>query len=211
MRLTVFGATGRTGVQLVQQALDAGHQVTGVVRDPAGLTVRHPRLSVRTADITDPAALRPTVRGADAAISLLGPHGRAASDVTSSGVRAILAALSDEGVRRFVAVSAAPVAPPAPGETPLYRLLVNPLVSSVFREVHLDLTRMEELIRASGTDWTVVRPPRLIDRPRRGGVRREIGGNVRRGHVLGRADLAATLLACLDDPATVGQAVGVAY
>lgn len=41
MRLAVFGATGGTGRQLVEQALAQGHEVTAVVRDPARLPVEH--------------------------------------------------------------------------------------------------------------------------------------------------------------------------
>jgi putative NADH-flavin reductase len=76
MRLTVFGASGQTGRHLIQQALDAGHTVTAVVRDPTRLPIRHQRLQVVTADVLDPAAIQPAVAGADAVISALGhtPH-----------------------------------------------------------------------------------------------------------------------------------------
>src|SRR6266498_4594901 len=77
MKLTVFGATGRIGEQVVRQALDAGHKVTAVVRDPARFDVRHPALEVATvAGLTDPEVLRPALEGSDAAISGVGPRGR---------------------------------------------------------------------------------------------------------------------------------------
>jgi uncharacterized protein YbjT (DUF2867 family) len=66
------------------------------------------------------------------------------------------------------------------------------------------------VIRESGTDWTVVRPPKLTDEPAKGTYRRAIGANVRRGHSVPRADLAAAILAMVDDPATVREGVGVA-
>ncbi|MYZ07341.1 NAD(P)H-binding protein, partial [Streptomyces sp. SID2999] len=61
MRLTVFGATGGVGGEIVRQALDAGHEVTAVVRDPARLTVTGDRLHVVWADLSDPEALREAV------------------------------------------------------------------------------------------------------------------------------------------------------
>ncbi|MDF3146555.1 NAD(P)H-binding protein, partial [Streptomyces sp. T21Q-yed] len=72
MKLTVFGATGGTGKEIVRQALDAGHQVTAVVRDPARFTVTGEQLEVFRADLADPQALRPAVAGRDAVLSGLG-------------------------------------------------------------------------------------------------------------------------------------------
>jgi putative NADH-flavin reductase len=71
MRLTIFGASGQTGRHLLTQALDAGHNVTAVVRDPTRLPLRHQRLQVLAADPLDPAAIAPAVAGADAVLSAL--------------------------------------------------------------------------------------------------------------------------------------------
>jgi hypothetical protein len=102
------------------------------------------------------------------------------------------------GVRRVVVVSAAPVGtvaspgrphPPRhdPGDGPVTRYVAMPLVEAVFRPVYDDLALMEDTLRDSGLDWTVVRPPRLTDRPATG-----------------------TYRTALDRPETVGQPVGVA-
>jgi uncharacterized protein YbjT (DUF2867 family) len=72
------------------------------------------------------------------------------------------------------------------------------------------MAAMEADIRASGLDWTVVRPPRLLDKPLTGRYRLAIGANVARGNTVGRADVAHAMLAVLDNPAAVGQPVGVA-
>ncbi len=69
---------------------------------------------------------------------------------------------------------------------------------------------MEATLRASGTQWTVIRPPRLLNRPRTGKYRRVVGANVPGARVISRADVADALLASLTDPSTAGQAVGVA-
>ncbi|MFB4271502.1 NAD(P)-dependent oxidoreductase [Nonomuraea sp. GTA35] len=73
MRVTVFGATGGIGRLLVQQLLDAGHQVTALVRSPAKLTLTHPNLNVIAGQLSDTAAVRQSVQGTDAVISALGP------------------------------------------------------------------------------------------------------------------------------------------
>jgi putative NADH-flavin reductase len=59
LRLTIFGASGRTGKPLVEQALNAGHEVTAFVRDPSKLTTKHGHLKVIRGDATDLAAVEP--------------------------------------------------------------------------------------------------------------------------------------------------------
>ncbi|MCE7082136.1 NAD(P)-dependent oxidoreductase [Streptomyces sp. ST2-7A] len=210
MELTVFGATGGTGTHVVRQALEAGHRVTAVVRDPTALTVRHEALEVRVADVTDPRLLEPLLRGRKAAISALGARGNAGAGIVSVATRAIVEAARNCGTRRFLAVSAAPVGPVPPGESPLLRTVVRPLVSRAFRPQYDDLAVMEEIIRSSALDWTILRPPRLLDRPLSRKYRRVIGGNVPRSGSISRADLAHALLSMVDDPTTVRQPVGIA-
>jgi putative NADH-flavin reductase len=209
MKLTVFAATGGIGRQLLGQALEAGHDVTAVVRDPRSLpaVVR----AVRVADLA----------GADAVLSGLGPRARSEAGVASRGTRAIVGAMAATGVRRVVVVSAAPVAtvaspgrphPPRhdPGDGLLTRHLVMPLLVAALRDVYDDLALMEDVLRDSGLDWTVVRPPRLTDGPPTGAYRTAPGRNLRRGFLVSRADVAHLMLGALERPETIGQAIGVA-
>jgi putative NADH-flavin reductase len=220
MQLTIFAATGGIGRLLVDQALAAGHHVTAVVRDPSKLT-RDVR-SV-TADLTAPDAdaLREAVGGADAVLSAFGPRGRSDIGITADGTRAVVEAMQATGARRIVAVSAAPVSttpspgrpnPPKhdPGEGPVMRYLGAP-ISRLFLGKHFaDLALMEDVLRESGLDWTVVRPPRLTDKPLTGAYRTAVGHNLRNGAFVSRADVAHCMLACVEDPETVKQAIGLA-
>jgi uncharacterized protein YbjT (DUF2867 family) len=111
-----------------------------------------------------------------------------------------------------VAVSAVvPVGPVPEGESFANRRIVLPFFSALLRDVYADLAAMEEEIRRSTTQWTVVRPPKLVNKPLSGTYRSVVGGNVPRGYSISRADTAHAMLAALDDPATLGQAVAVAY
>ena len=212
IKMTVFGATGRIGGHVVRQALGAGHKVTAVVRDRARFEVSHPALEVATVPgLTDPEMLRPVLEGSDAAISGVGPRGRKDGPVALSTTRGILRAMETSGVRRFVAVSAVPVGPVPEGESFLNRRILLPLISAVARDVYVDLAEMEDEIRRSATEWTIVRPPKLVNKPLTGEYRTVVGGNVPRAYSISRADVADAMLAVLDDPATLGQAVGVAY
>ena len=212
MKVTVFGATGRIGEQVVRQALDAGHKVTAVVRDPARFDVIHPALEVvAVPGLTDPELLRPALDGSDAAISGVGPRGRKDGPVSSTATRGILRAMEASGVRRFVAVSAVPVGPLPEGESFVNRRILLPFMGVFARDVYADLAAMEDEIRRSATEWTIVRPPKLVNKPLTGKYRTCVGGNVPRGYSISRADVAHAMLAALDDPATVRQAVGVSY
>jgi uncharacterized protein YbjT (DUF2867 family) len=221
MKLTVVAATGGIGRQLLDQALAGGHDVTAVVRNPRALAGTPARGVAADLAAADPAALEPAVAGADAVLSGLGPRSRADAGIASRGTRAVVQAMRATGVRRVVAVSAAPVGtvpspgrptPPRhdPGDGLVTRHLVMPLLVAVLREVYADLALMEDVLAASGLDWTVVRPPRLTDRPLTGAYRTALGRNLRRGFLVSRADVAHLMLRVLDQPGTVGQAVGVA-
>jgi uncharacterized protein YbjT (DUF2867 family) len=212
MKLTVFGATGGIGGQVVRQALAAGHEVTAVVRAAGRFDVNHPALEVATVPgLTDPDVLRPALEDSDAAISGVGPRGRKDGPVASNTTRGILAAMEASGVGRLVAVSAVPVGPVPDGESFVNRRILLPFIGAFARDVYVDLAEMEDEIRRSTTQWTIVRPPKLVNKPLTGNYRTVVGGNVPRGYSISRADVAHAMLAALDDPATLNQPIGIAY
>jgi putative NADH-flavin reductase len=211
MKLTVFGANGGIGGHVVRQALDAAHKVTAVVRDSARFDVSHPALEVvRVPGLTDPEVLRPVLETRDAAISGVGPRGRKDGLVASRTTRGILRAMEASGVRRFVAVSAVPVGPVPEGESFVNRRILLPFIGAFARDVYVDLTEMEDEIRRSTTEWTIVRPPKLVNRPLTGKYRTIVGGNVPRGSTISRADVAHLMLRVLEKPETINQAIGIA-
>ncbi|MFM9369301.1 NAD(P)-dependent oxidoreductase [Streptomyces sp. Da 82-17] len=213
MKLTVFGATGGIGQEVVKQALAAGHQVTAVVRDPARLTVTGDALDVFRSDLRDAEALREAVEGRDAVLSGLGARSNAdaRTGIAARLTRPVLRALDATGTRRFVAVTAGPLAPEPDDQKFLHRSVVVPLINKVLKPVYDDLKAMEAEVRSSATDWTFVRPPKLLDRPLTGTYRTALNVNLRGGSTIGRADVAHAMLALSDDPATVKQGVSVAY
>lgn len=210
MKLTVFGATGGIGQEIVEQALTAGHQVTAVVRDPARLTATGPGLEVFRADLTDPGALGPAVAGRDAVLSGLGARSRKDAGVATRLTRTVLGALEAQGVRRLLVVSAAPVGPEPEGSGMLDRT-ARTVVSAVLKDIYADLSEMEAELARSDTDWTAVRPPRLLNKPLTGSYRTVVGGFPPAGRSISRADVAHAMLTMVDDPGTVKRGVGVAY
>jgi len=90
------------------------------------------------------------------------------------------------------------------------RNLLSPLIKAVLRKHYADLALMEDLLRDSSLDWTVVRPPRLTDRPQTGAYRTAYEQNLRGGLVVSRADVAHLMLRVLDQPETIHKAIGIA-
>jgi len=221
MKLTIFAATGGIGRHALEQAVAAGHDVTAVVRNPKNVSRE---VRVVTADLAapDPAALAAAVEGSDAVLSGLGPRSASGAGIASHGTRAIVQAMKAAHVRRIVVVSAAPVGtvaspgrpnPPKhdPGDGFFMRNLFGPLIKAALRKHFADLALMEDVLRDSGLDWTVVRPPRLTGAPLTGTYRTAYGQNLQGGAFVSRADVAHFMLRVLDQPETVEQPIGIAY
>ena len=226
MKLNIIAATGGVGRQLLAQALDAGHDVTAVARNPAKLPAQllaGRAARIVTADLAapDPQVLESAVAGADAVLSALGPHNNSDAGIAAPGTAAIIAAMRATGVRRIVAISASPVAttpspgrphPPRhdPGDGFIMRQAGVRIAKALFGKVYDDLARMEDLLRESGLDWTVLRPPQLTSKPLTGRYRTAVGRNVRGGRSIPRADVAHYMLAVVGKPETTGQVIGIA-
>jgi putative NADH-flavin reductase len=210
MKLTIFGATGATGTSLTGQALAAGHEVTAVVRDPARLAIpAQPHLRILSADVMDPASIVPAIAGADAVISAVGPRGTGPTTVIQDSVRSILQAMDKTSTRRFLQVSGSVVTDE--GESPYLRYLLKPLARRTFlRHVCADMRSGEDQIRDSDLDWTIFRPPALTGKAATGTYRTAIDRNLPHGFTVSRADLAASMLALLNDPAVIRHHVSIA-
>ena len=180
--VVVFGAGGRTGRLVVEEALRAGHVVTAAARGqldiPGARTVR--------ADVRDPGAVAVAVADQEAVVCAVGPSGRTADGLYSAAARSIVAGMEIAGVERLVAVTSSGVRLDDPHHPWWYRILAR----TAMRECYGDMRRMEEIVRASGVDYTFVRPARLVDEPATGTVRIVDGANPPHGLRVTRADLA---------------------
>ncbi|MGL5911253.1 MAG: NAD(P)-dependent oxidoreductase [Phycicoccus sp.] len=218
----VVAATGGIGRHLLTQSLATGHDVTAVVRDPTRLPADPNRVVTCDLAAPVPAVLESALDGADVVLSALGARTGAEAGVASRGTQAIVRAMQATGVGRIVAVSAASVGtvpspgrprPPRhnPGDGLVMRHLIAPTAKALFRRHYLDLAVMEDVLRDGALDWTVSRPPRLLDHRLRRTYRTAVDVNVRGGMFISRADVARHMLGMVNDPATVGHTVSVAY
>ena len=211
MKLTVLGGTGRIGRLIVEQALAAGHDVTVLLRDPHKLGPIAERVQVIRGSVSDPAAVRDGVAGADAVISALGPDGNTADQVMAlrDGMRTLIGAMRDAGVQRIVNLSGAAV--DAPGD---HKPVIDRLASRIVRLVsgHVVAAKQAEFdeLLSSGLEWIAVRPPLVTDGPHTGRYRAGLDV-LHPGARIARADIADFMLAQVAEPTFPGRAPFICY
>lgn len=210
MHLAIFGSTGPTGRALVAQALDRGHDVMAFARDPAAVDATSARLQAVRADVLDEASFDGVLNGVDAVLSAIGGHGRQPTTLYSEGAANIRDAMQQAGVRRFVGISALPVTPRTEFG-PAERWIIIPVLSMFFGETYADMTRMEQVLRASDLDFTIMRPPQLTNKRATGKYRTAIDQHLRRARKISRADLATEMLRVIPDEQTIRATVTLAY
>ena len=202
--IAIFGATGRAGQHLVQQALNSGYCVRALARDPGKLGRQHERLLVIRGSLSDKPQVEQVIAGADAVLSALGPTSNAPTFEISQGTSGIISAMKKHGVKRLIISAGAGVGDP--GDTPkLFNKLINVALKATARNVYEDMLKTVDLVRQSGLEWTVVRVPRLTDSPQTGQIRVGMVGQGT-GANLSRADMAEFMLKQIDDGRYLRQA-----
>ncbi|NNC10327.1 SDR family oxidoreductase [Planctomonas sp. JC2975] len=166
MNIVVFGANGPTGRLVVRLALERGHAVTAVTRNPGFFPFGDARLRVVAGDVLEPETIRPLLAGQDAVLSALGvPYSKEEIATYSSGGRSMIDAMHEHGVRRLVCVSSSAVDLAAgPHGGFFFERVLQPFVTNVLgKTLYDDMKRMERIVVASDIDWTVMRPSGLFD------------------------------------------------
>jgi putative NADH-flavin reductase len=200
MKLFVIGATGRTGQEIVQQAIARGHDVTAFVRSPETVILRHERLFVVKGNATDENQLSEAMQSHDAVVSALGPREVfKPSSLLHDSALATTRAMQRSGVKRLLILSAAAHFPGIP----------NRIVSFILRNHMRDSLAMEKVVQDSGLDWTIARPPRLTQEQNTTYRSRE-GAAPRKCFTLSRKAVAAFMLDAIEQKKHFQKIVGIA-
>jgi putative NADH-flavin reductase len=209
MKLIVFGSTGKTGRNIVEQALNCGHEVTAIARNPDALGMEHPNLEIVKGDVFQPATFDEAMKEQDAVLSAIGINSTKPTTVYSQGVFNMVTAMKKNGVRRIICVSASAVVTSPKLSFPV-RLMTR-LLQNVLRNMYGDLLKMEQVLKQSELDWTVVRPPRLTNGEIK--TKYRYGVNEWLSHCLSisRTDLAHFMLHHINDSNTYRTIIEVAY
>ena len=202
MQVTVFGAAGGTGRNVVDEALAAGHELTVLVRDPLKLGEVDPRVTVEVGDARDPEVVARAVAGAQGVISAIGGHGMGRSTAITDAMTSIVA--GTPAGTRLLAVSTVGAGDSASHFPRAVRMTVGVLL----RNAIADHNGQERAIMASDLDWTIARCVGLTDGPLTGEIHVLTEGKVG-GSRISRADVAKWLVANLDDATYSHRAVSL--
>ena len=189
MKIVVFGATGKTGQEIVKQSFAQGYEVTAFVRDPSKMTLEHGGLKIMTGDIYEFTSVTRAIQGQDAVICSLGT-----SELGKTTVRS----------ERLVVVTAMGVA-----ESWSTLSFVNKLFfATLLRNTRQDHEKQEVVVKESDLDWTIIRPSGLTDTPLTESY--DIGENIlSRTARIARADVAHAIIKEVHDNTFVHKAVTV--
>lgn len=203
MKIALIGATGRTGGHVLTEAIQRGHEVTTLARTPDKLGGAGSAVRVVEGDSCDESALDRLLADAEAVVSALGPTAKD-SDLHSRTATALVQAMQRHDVRRFVGVSGAGIDVPGDRKGPRDKV-VSALIQRLGGEVVQDKPREYAVFAVSSLDWTLVRPPRLTDKPATGRVEHD-AHRPGRSTSITRADLASFLLDVAENGSYLHQA-----
>jgi putative NADH-flavin reductase len=209
MRIALLGGSGRIGSHLLAWALRAGHDVTALARDPQSLAPAD-RLTVINGQATDQRAVTATVADADAVLSALGPRGAVTPALLASAARNIVSGMANSGARRLVCVSAAGAFIDRDPDTgPVVKILLSRVLDKPFG--FPDTRQMESVVIASGLDWTLVRPTRLVNTPATGQYRVRPDYPPPGGRTIARADVAQFIGTVVTEGTWIDACPALAY
>jgi putative NADH-flavin reductase len=209
MRIVIFGATGRTGKHLIEQALAQDHFVTAFARTPSKVSMSHERLRVIRGNVLDAASVEKAVEGQEVVLCALGRNRGEPTIALAEGTRNIIQAMKQHGVQRIICVSAAGFL----GEQADF--LIGKVLFWYFRRY---LKRLFEAMRLqfeelqqSELKWVAVRPVLLDEGPRKGHFRVVVKNIPKGGYRINTGDVADFMLRQVSSDEYVGQAPAIAY
>ena len=201
MRLAIFGATGGTGLEVTRQALERGHSVRVLVRNPNRMPLVNENMRLVLGNVLERESVTKTILGSDAVINCLGQASLTHNmGVVSEGTRMIVEVMKQQGVRRLVITSSFGV-----GESRQKAAWWQRMVfCTLLRAPYADKEIMEPEVRASGLEWTLLRPVGLTNGPltRRYRITHETPRKIQ----ISRADVAEAILDAVEKRLWVGEA-----
>lgn len=204
MKLAIFGSTGKTGSLLVQQALEAGHNVTAFVRDPLKLSLKHANLGFVTGNVLFSQAVEKALKGQDTVLVCLGSSSTSPNSVRSEGTKTIIAAMQKQGIKRLIVMTTL-------GSHESWQqlpLAAKAFFGTVLKHVLKDHELQETYVKQSALDWTIVRPGGLTDGPLTEAYTASTDPALKAGRV-SRADVAAFMLKQVTDERFLHKAVAI--
>ena len=212
MKITVFGATGKTGKEVVKQALELGYEIKAFVRNPDKMDISNDKLTLIKGDVTNQEEVEQAVEGVDGVIVALGASSDMQADIVmEQGTRNIMNAMKKYGVKRIIVQSSYAMSGSPEGIEFMKKMGMGEEQIAMVKPVLDDKTKQEEAIQASGLEYTIVRPLMLNDEGKTGKYRVGENLDVKVGDAISRADVADFMLKDLTENKFAGKIVTLSY
>ncbi|XOV69194.1 MAG: NAD(P)-dependent oxidoreductase [Fluviicola sp.] len=209
MKIALFGATGKTGRIFLLKALEKGHHVTALVRNPSKLQVEDEKLNVVKGSLLNKQDIHDTINGAELVVNLSGHVKDSPPNLQLSSMEHIVSAMRENGVQRIITLTGGGVRDHANDQPKfidkLIVFIMKNLAGKGTRNALLDgIAHIDYLKNQKDIEHTVVRGPMLKDEPAKGKI--EIGhvGTVQ-GIKLTREDLAEFIVNEVDSKDYINQ------
>ncbi len=209
IKVSVFGASGRTGTIFIRDAVEHGYEITAFCRSASCASQFPDKVRVVIGNINDRSAVDEAIRGAAAVVCTLGQRPPYTEVFCAQAAATILESMRATRVKRLLCVTGAMV-----GEYPHRDIFIRSmakLFARRFPAVAQDRSTQEKIVVNSGMEWTVVKPPRLTDGPAR--KRYRAGSELRVGLFsrISRNDLSAFLVDQIGSREYVDKRVVIEY
>jgi len=198
MTITIFGATGKTGLNVVEKALDKGHSIKAFVRTPSKLGELKEKVTIIQGSIEDIDKINEAIKDSDCIISVLGHGKNTPANMQTNAIKNIINAMNTYGVKRLIALTGAGVA--AEGDKPSFmNNIVSAILKLLAKAVYEDGINYTNEIKNSNLNWTVLRAPVLTQSKQSNKVGLGMVGDANLTFSIPRSDLAQKIIEILDD------------
>ncbi|WP_018765478.1 NAD(P)-dependent oxidoreductase [Bacillus sp. 105MF] len=206
MKICIFGATGRVGLQLMKLALQDSHDITVLVRDQNKLMMRHNKLHIIEGDVLQGNDVKKALKGAELVLSALGTDG---NGTLSNSIPSIIKHMGKEGVKRIITIGTAGILQARTNQK-IYRFQSeeSKRKTTTAAEDHL---AAYVALKNSGLCWTIVCPTHLIDGEETGIYRTEKDMLPLDGSKITVGDTARFTWSLINEKVYENSRVGIAY
>jgi putative NADH-flavin reductase len=188
-KIALFGASGKTGQQFLDQALEKGYTIKALVRNPDKISQKSSLLELVKGDVLDFDTVNKTIQDCDLVVSLFGHVKGSPEWLQTDGTENIIKAMKQNGLTKIISLSGGGLPFPEKDQPKFPDKMIRFIMKLAVPKVLNDAIRHAEVLKNSGLDWVIVRGPRLTDGEKKGDYR--IGWvGVNASPSISRADLA---------------------
>lgn len=196
IKVAILGGSGRTGLKVIEFALNKNFLIQALARNPDSIKFSHPNLTIIKGNVLDTAAIEKTISGCKAVISVLGHVKDTKTEFQTEAMKNIIRVMKVNNINRIISLTGNGIEMPDDIKSFSGRILTY-IIRNIAPLRFLDGLHQSELLINSGLDFTLIRVPFLTNGKCKGKFKT---GNVKVGFFnhISRCDVARFILHCID-------------